>query len=170
MRKLKITASVLLLSLAAVLAAGLLREERPPFPLLDEPAPAFALPSLGGGTFNPAEGEYLIVNFFASWCAPCLVEHPQLAELAGQYPLAGIAYKDDLADLQKWLDEHGNIFADIGLDHSGEAGLAWGLSGVPETFVIDKSGRLRYRHRGPLLATDLPQFRSVVSKMVGKGR
>ena len=161
----KVAAAASLLLLVAVLASALLKEERTPFPLLDRPAPALNLPSPNGGRLADLADEVVLVNFFASWCAPCVVEHPQLAELATTAPIIGIAYKDEPQDTADWLKKHGNIFGGIGLDSDGLASLAWGISGVPETFIVDENRRLRHRHRGPIMPQDLEAIRAVLAEV-----
>jgi len=94
-----------------------------------------------------------LVNFWASWCAPCRVEHPVLEELAaGGLPIIGVNYKDDPAKARAFLDELGDPYSAIGADPDGRTGLDWGLYGVPETFVIDGDGTVLLRHPGPVTA------------------
>ncbi len=92
-----------------------------------------------------------LVNFWASWCAPCRAEHPMLTELAAEgVSIHGVNYKDEPAKALGFLAELGNPFAAMGADESGRMGLNWGLYGVPETFVIDAEGRILLRHAGPI--------------------
>jgi cytochrome c biogenesis protein CcmG/thiol:disulfide interchange protein DsbE len=127
-----------------------------PSALVGKPAPAFALPPLAGDTagFATADlaGEVTIVNVFAQWCAPCLAEHPLLMRLAKEpgLRLFGINYKDKDEKARAWLAEHGNPFARVGADRDGRVSIDWGVYGVPETFVVDRAGVIRYRHAGPL--------------------
>jgi cytochrome c biogenesis protein CcmG/thiol:disulfide interchange protein DsbE len=102
-------------------------------------------------------GQVALVNVFASWCVPCRVEHPILMRLAEKdgVQIYGINYKDDAVAARRWLDQLGNPFARIGVDGNGRAAIEWGVTGVPETFVIDRDGRVRYRHVGPIQARDL---------------
>jgi cytochrome c biogenesis protein CcmG/thiol:disulfide interchange protein DsbE len=125
--------------------------------MIDKPAPAFDLASLDGGRtldLNALKGHPFVVNFFASWCVPCRVEHPVLMRLAQQehLPLYGIAYKDKPEDAQKLLATYGDPYQQVGLDQTGNTGLNFGVYGVPETYVIDKTGRIRRRFVGPLTA------------------
>lgn len=94
-----------------------------------------------------------LVNYWASWCAPCRVEHPILEKLAAEgVPIYGINYKDDPTRALAFLDELGNPYAAMGADTSGRTALDWGLYGVPETFVIDREGRVVLRFAGPITA------------------
>lgn len=130
-----------------------------PSALIDRPAPDFDLPPLPGDRPGLARadltGQVALVNVFASWCVPCLAEHPILTRLAEEegVPLFGINYKDAPADAVAWLSDHGNPYRRIGVDFEGRAGIDWGVYGVPETFVIDADGRIRFRHAGPITPT-----------------
>jgi cytochrome c biogenesis protein CcmG/thiol:disulfide interchange protein DsbE len=131
-----------------------------PSAMIDKPAPAFDLASLAGGQdFARSEiaGQVVLVNFFASWCVPCRSEHPVLMRISEEehVPLYGIAYKDRPADAARFLDQLGNPYRRIGLDQEGRVGIDFGVYGVPETYVIDKAGRIRLRHVGPLTAEAL---------------
>ncbi len=98
-----------------------------------------------------ADGNVKLVNFFASWCAPCRVEHPQLKALAGEgIPVYGIAYKDDPAKSVAFLEELGNPYLATGTDPDGRTAVNWGVYGVPETFVVDGEGRIVARLAEPL--------------------
>ncbi len=95
-----------------------------------------------------------LVNFFASWCVSCTAEQQELQKIAKEKKISifGIAYKDKPDALKKWLSVHGNPFKKIAMDNDGRAGIDWGVSGVPETFVVDAAGIVRYRHVGPVTA------------------
>ena len=129
-----------------------------PSALLDKPVPAFELPPVPGletpglAASDLESGGPVLLNVFASWCVPCRAEHPILTELTERedVPLYGIDYKDKAEDAVAWLEELGNPYAAIGHDLDGRAGIEWGITGVPETFVIDGKGVIRYRHAGPL--------------------
>lgn len=129
-----------------------------PSALIGKPMPMPAMPGLKGEfDLLYAKGQPVLVNFFASWCLPCRAEHPLLEGIAKEYGITviGIAYKDKPEDAQRYLDELGNPYAMTGLDESGRAGLEFGLTGVPETYVIDRDGIVRYRLAGPIAPDNL---------------
>jgi cytochrome c biogenesis protein CcmG/thiol:disulfide interchange protein DsbE len=126
-----------------------------PSALIDKPVPAVDLASLSGGArFDIAalKGQVLVVNFFASWCVPCRIEHPILMRLAQDehLPLYGIAYKDREDASKQILVQLGDPYRRIGVDADGRTGINFGVYGVPETYVIDKLGHIRKRFVGPL--------------------
>jgi cytochrome c biogenesis protein CcmG, thiol:disulfide interchange protein DsbE len=131
-----------------------------PSPLIDQPAPRFALPPLPGEAqgFSSADlaGHVSLVNTFASWCTPCRAEHRVLNALAQtkRVPIYGIDYKDKADAAAAWIAELGNPYTRIGAD-DGRVGIDWGIYGVPETFVVDKGGRIRHKHVGPLTQADV---------------
>lgn len=144
------------------LALGLTRDPSVlPSVLIDKEVPTFDLPPLEGAdrpgfSSEDLEGQVSLVNVFASWCVPCRVEHPILVRLAQQgVAIYGINYKDQPAKARAWLDELGNPFKAIGADTDGRVAIDWGVYGVPETFVVDREGRIVHRHVGPLQARDL---------------
>ncbi|HUC69808.1 MAG TPA: DsbE family thiol:disulfide interchange protein [Stellaceae bacterium] len=132
-----------------------------PSALLDRPAPDFNLP----GLIDPAKGlsrkdlghGVMLFNFFASWCAPCREEQPALMAIARQpgVTLDGIAYKDKPADSRHFLEDLGNPYHRIGVDRDGTTAINFGVYGVPETYVVDGTGHIRYRHVGPLSEEDV---------------
>jgi cytochrome c biogenesis protein CcmG, thiol:disulfide interchange protein DsbE len=131
-----------------------------PSAMIDKPAPSFQLAGLGGAqglALDGIKGQVVLVNFFASWCEPCRDEHSVLMRLEKQVgvPLYGIAYKDKPDDTQKFLAQLGDPYRAIGLDESGRTAIDFGVYGVPETYVIDKEGRIRLRHVGPLSQNDI---------------
>lgn len=146
---------ITLLALLALLAVGLQHDPREvPSPLIGKPAPAFELPLLGRQTRITQEelkGRPLLVNFFASWCAGCQIEHPLLLQLAGSgVEIIGIDYKDTAADAQRWLARHGSPYRTVIADERGGMGLDWGVYGVPETFVLDSAGTIIHKQIGPM--------------------
>jgi cytochrome c biogenesis protein CcmG/thiol:disulfide interchange protein DsbE len=127
-----------------------------PSVMIDKPVPEFDLPPIEGmagpglGSADLRTGEVTLVNFFASWCLPCRAEHKFLTMLAEKMGvrLVGINYKNEALDARTWLAELGNPYQAIGADVNGRAGIDWGVYGLPETFIVDGTGRIRYRHVG----------------------
>ncbi|MFO1070568.1 MAG: DsbE family thiol:disulfide interchange protein [Geminicoccaceae bacterium] len=163
-RRLIFIVPVLLFVVVGVfLAIGLTRDPGElPSALIDKPVPQFALPPLDGrpgdglSTADLTDGQPHIVNVFASWCVPCRVEHPLLMRLkAAGYAVDAINYKDKPADALAFLQDMGDPFQRVGSDRDGRAGIEWGVYGVPETYVIDRNGRVVHRHVGPLMPNDL---------------
>ncbi|MFY9510000.1 MAG: DsbE family thiol:disulfide interchange protein [Rubrivivax sp.] len=147
----------LFLVLVGFLAVGLKRDPREvPSPLIGKPAPAFAAPRLDDIAQQIRRDDLLgkvwVLNVWASWCAPCREEHPVVTALArrGTAPVYGLNYKDQLAAARGWLQQHGNPYAATLVDADGRIGLDFGVYGVPETFVIDKTGTVRFKHVGVL--------------------
>ena len=143
--------------LLALLAVGLqLNPREVPSPLIGKPAPAFELPLLDqpDKTFSHRDllGTVWVMNVWASWCPPCLVEHPVVAELArsGIAPVVGLNYKDKREDAIAWLKVYGDPYRASLVDPDGRVGVDYGVYGVPETYVIDRKGVIRYKHIGPL--------------------
>ncbi len=144
--------------LAIFLGIGLTRDPKlVPSPLIGKPAPAFTLPRLYEPEKNFSNedlaGKVSLLNVWASWCAACRSEHPFLMQLAGKniITIYGLNYKDERDDAIRWLAQYGgNPYTVIGHDLNGRTGMDWGVYGVPETFVIDKKGVIRYKHVGPL--------------------
>lgn len=161
------------LALVAWFAVGLTRDpSKLPSALIDRPAPDFALPALleGGQGLATADlrgGGVKLVNVFASWCAPCRVEHPTLMELSRKpgVTLHAIAYKDKPEDSRKFLEILGNPFTRVGVDRDGRTAIDWGVYGVPETYVVDDAGRIRYRHVGPLMPQDMEKILTMVREL-----
>jgi cytochrome c biogenesis protein CcmG/thiol:disulfide interchange protein DsbE len=128
-----------------------------PSAMIEKPAPAFDLAGLGGSgklALDALKGHPFVINFFASWCVPCRVEHPLLMRLAEQdhLPLYGIDYKDKPDDGSHLLATFGDPYRQVGMDRDGRVGLDFGVYGVPETYVIDSAGVIRRRFVGPLTA------------------
>lgn len=145
------------LLLVALLAVGLSRNPREvPSPLIGKPAPAFTLPRLADPTqqFSPAEmrGKVWLLNVWASWCVSCRDEHPVLVDFARtrQAPLVGLNYKDPREDALRWLARYGDPYELSVVDADGRIGIDYGVYGVPETYVIDKAGVIRYKQIGPV--------------------
>lgn len=143
--------------LAGFLAVGLrLNPREVPSPLVGKPAPAFVLPRLEAPEARVARDELLgrpwVLNVWASWCVPCLAEHPLVTELARTtgVPVVGLNYKDKHEDATGWLARHGNPYAMVLVDRDGAVGIDYGVYGVPETFVVDKDGIIRHKQIGPI--------------------
>src|SRR5262249_47995291 len=132
-----------------------------PSALIDRPAPDFALPGLYDSSEGLSRadlgGRVILVNFFASWCAPCREEHAQLMALAHlpDVTLDGVAYKDKPEDARRFLDGLGNPYRRIGVDQKGATAIDFGVYGVPETYIVDAGGHVRYREVGPLSPEDV---------------
>ena len=148
---------LLFLGLAVLLGIGLMLNPREvPSPLIGKPVPAFDLPPVEGRTLGLSsadlKGEVSLVNVFASWCTACREEHPLLMELKknGIVPIHGLNYKDKPNDAESWLNELGDPYTRTGADFNGRVGIEWGVYGVPETFVVDRNGRIAYKLIGPL--------------------
>ena len=158
MKKLYWTLGVFV-ALVALLAIGLRLDPREvPSPLIGKPAPAFELALLTepGQRFSEKTmlGRAWVLNVWASWCPPCLVEHPVVSQMArsGLAPVVGLNYKDTREDALPWLKRNGNPFQVVVFDPNGRIGIDYGVYGVPETYVIDAKGIIRYKHIGPLSA------------------
>ena len=128
-----------------------------PSAMIDKPMPAIDLAALGGDmrvTNQSIAGQVVLINFFASWCVPCRAEHPLLMRMAQQDKIAviGIDYEDTPDKARHLIDELGNPYKSIGLDQDGRLGIEFGVYGVPETYVIDKGGRIRFKQVGPISA------------------
>jgi cytochrome c biogenesis protein CcmG/thiol:disulfide interchange protein DsbE len=143
--------------LVVFLAIGLFRDPREvPSPLIDKPAPPFSLLQLheASTVMTPADlkGRVWLLNVWASWCVSCRQEHPLLVELgkSGVVPIYGLNYKDQRDAALKWLDEFGNPYQASLVDADGRVGIDYGVYGVPETFVIDRNGVIRYKQIGPM--------------------
>ena len=143
-------------ALAGLLAVGLTLDPREvPSPLIGKPAPAFELPRLAReGRFSPVEmrGQVWLFNVWASWCVSCREEHPVLVEYARtkRTPLIGLNYKDPQDDALKWLARFGDPYDFSVVDANGRIGIDYGVYGVPETYVIDRAGVIRYKQIGPV--------------------
>lgn len=145
------------LAIGVFLAIGLTLNPRElPSPLIGKPVPEFSLPPVKGRTQGLSsadlKGEVSLVNVFASWCVACRSEHPLLMALEqqGVVPIHGLNYKDRPQDAEKWLGELGDPYTRTGADINGRVGIDWGVYGVPETFVIDRQGRIAYKQIGPV--------------------
>jgi cytochrome c biogenesis protein CcmG/thiol:disulfide interchange protein DsbE len=139
-----------------------------PSALIGKPAPVMSLAPVEGLTDGKsliagidsaelAKGHASVVNFWASWCGPCVEEHPMLVALKARTGVAlyGVNYKDQPAAARRFLGRYGNPFTAVGVDGNGRAAIEWGVYGMPETFVVDGTGKIVYKHVGPITAESL---------------
>ncbi|PQA86861.1 DsbE family thiol:disulfide interchange protein [Hyphococcus luteus] len=141
----------------AFFAYGLTRDpSNIPSQLIDRPLPEFDLPAIqglqDGLSTEDIKGEVALVNVFASWCVSCHIEHPVLMELtkANAVPIYGLNWKDAPGDGKAWLDRYGNPYKAVGDDQKGRVAIDLGVTGAPETFVVDRQGRVRFKVVGPI--------------------
>ncbi|SAK95930.1 Thiol-disulfide isomerase/thioredoxin-like protein [Caballeronia calidae] len=158
--------------LVAVLAAGLRHDPRRlPSALIGKPAPAFDLPKLDASSQTMSSealrGQVWILNVWASWCEACRDEHPVLMDFAasGAAPVYGLNFQDDREPALQWLETAGDPYVTSFVDRDGRTGIDYGVYGVPETFVIDRAGVVRYRQAGPLTRASLDR---VILPLIGK--
>tara|TARA_Y100000590_G_scaffold338235_1_gene385412 strand:+ start:939 stop:1475 length:537 start_codon:yes stop_codon:yes gene_type:complete len=139
-----------------------------PSVLINKEAPKFEYLSLINNNrviFEKELGkEIVIVNFFASWCVPCKIEHEYIAKLSHKknIKIIGINYKDNPNNALQWLKELGNPYADVAIDTNGEIGIDWGLSGIPETFIVNKNKKIKYKHIGPITKKTYIDFEKII--------
>lgn len=148
---------VLFALMGLLLAYGLRLDPRKiPSPLVDKPLPTFALPTVADPSKTIAtadlRGRVYLLNVWASWCVACREEHPLLVDLAktGSVPIIGLNYKDQREDAIRWLRALGDPYETSLADLEGRVGIELGVYGVPETFLIDREGVIRYKHIGPV--------------------
>jgi cytochrome c biogenesis protein CcmG/thiol:disulfide interchange protein DsbE len=148
---------VAFVGLVAAFALGLQHDpRRVPSPLIGKPVPAFSLPPVKGHSLGfsskDLRGQVTLVNVFASWCVACREEHALLVRLGRQgiVPIEGLDYKDKPEDAVRWLKTMGDPYARTGADADGRVAIDWGVYGVPETFLVDRSGRIAYKQIGPI--------------------
>ncbi len=156
---------LLFIVLAIFLALGLnLHPSEIPSPLINKPAPAFLAPKLESPqeklSQTDLKGKVWLFNVWASWCTSCRSEHPVLNQLARQKAamIVGLNYKDAPEDAKRWLAQLGNPYDVSIMDQDGRIGIDWGVYGVPETFVVDKQGVIRYKHTGAVTSDDVQQI------------
>ncbi len=151
--------------LALIFAYGLTTGDpsRLPSALIGKRVPTMTLPALealtdgtrvvpGFDSADLAKGEVSVVNFWASWCVPCVQEHPLLVALKQRagVPIYGVNYKDQAAAARRFLGRYGNPFVAVGTDANGRAAIEWGVYGMPETFIVNGKGEIVYKHVGPI--------------------
>lgn len=150
---------VALAALVVLLAVGLRRDPGlVPSPLIGRQAPAFSLPRLDDPSrqldLTDLAGDVALLNVWATWCGGCRQEHPFLMQLAAgrQIRIFGLNWKDDPVLATRWLADLGNPYVAVGVDQDGRAAIDWGVYGAPETFLVDATGRVLYKHIAPLTA------------------
>jgi len=154
---LPITVIILISSFSLIYLLQKKDPNKPPSALLNENLPAINLVDLFNeekvlSNFDLKE-KFILINFFASWCAPCKVEHPLFLNIKKKFPdlyLIGIDHKDKKEDALKYLSEEGNPYDYVGVDKKGSVGLEFGVFGLPETFLVNSSGKIIYKYLGPL--------------------
>ena len=141
--------------------------------MIGKPLPQFALPAATKGveslaSTNFRDGQPRLMNVFASWCVPCAAEAPQLAQLQAKGAvIVAVAVRDQPGDVGRFLDTYGNPFRAVGADPRSAVQLAIGSSGVPETFIVDGRGIIRYQHIGEIRAPDVPVLLRELEKVAG---
>lgn len=163
----------LLLFLLLTLTLGFLLFKPPASPVQRESSamPPLSLRALDGAptpvAWQAAPGQPTLLNFFASWCVPCLAEHAQIKAIAALEGVSvqGIVWNDGADNARAWLGEHGNPYDAVWLDPTGEAAMNLGLRGVPESFVIDGSGMVKLHIRGAITPASLPQLTALLTQL-----
>jgi cytochrome c biogenesis protein CcmG/thiol:disulfide interchange protein DsbE len=162
-KKLFVPLGVFLVLLGFLFVGLFLDPREVPSPLIGKPAPQFTLNELRdpGRTFGTSDmkGQVWLLNVWASWCAACREEHPLLVHLgaSGIVPIVGLNYKDEPAAGIRWLAQHGDPYKLSVVDRDGRVGIDYGVYGVPETFVVDRHGIIRYKQIGPITDEALQQ-------------
>ena len=169
-----LTPLALSLIIGAFAVWGLLNDRDPsevPSALINRSVPNFyllPLPGLNSPGLSKKEllnlEKVSVVNFFASWCLPCRAEHQSFIKLSrnDDIELVGINYKDNDKDAHDWLNELGNPYTYVGNDFSGRTGIDWGITGVPETFIVNKNGKVVHRFSGPLVGERFEEFKELL--------
>ena len=150
------------LIMVGLLGYGLqLDPKKVPSVLIDKPAPAFSLPRVDAPEYRLSQKDLLgrvwVLNVWASWCISCRAEHKVITDLADQnlVEIIGLNYKDQVGDARRWLKQFGDPYTTSVSDLDGRVGIDWGVYGVPETFVIGKDGKIKYKHIGPVTKESL---------------
>lgn len=161
--------SIIFIFFIFVCFEGLKKDPREiPSNLISKEIPDFQLSGFENSDFKKSDlmiNKVKIVNFFASWCPPCRVEHKQLIKLREKIPIYGIAKKNKENDLASWFKDLGNPYNKIGLDLDGIVSVDWGVYGLPETFIIDKNGFIKYKHVGPIMERDLEIIINIINDL-----
>ena len=163
---------LVLLAFMFVVMMGGGADEKAHYHLLDKPLPQFTMKALEGGEEIKAdalvaENRVMLINFFASWCVPCVAEAEYIKDLSmdEDVMMVGIVYKDTSARAKAFLQKHGNPFEVIGFDDEGRTAIEFGVSGVPETILVDGAGVIRFRHVGPITAEHLPMIKAKIATL-----
>ncbi|MFL6247881.1 MAG: TlpA family protein disulfide reductase [Thermoanaerobaculia bacterium] len=164
-RTVLLSGAVLTTALIAVLMSGLGRDPKHiDSPLIGNTAPAFALKTVGSGELvdlTRFRGKPMVVNFWATWCGPCWEEHPILNETATLYgnrvQFLGVVFQDDERKIQDFLRKRGSAYPTV-IDDRGKTAIAYGVGGVPETFIVDAKGTIVVKHDGPISQEQLQSY------------
>jgi len=159
---------VLLLSTFFLFYEGLKNDPRIiPSNLISKEIPRFRLNSFDNKSFEDNDlrtKDLKLVNFFASWCPPCKLEHSNLIELSENLKIYGIAKKDTIKNINTWFSNMGNPYTKIGFDHDGMVSINWGVYGLPETFIINADQKIIYRHVGAITKKDMKKIKLFLDK------
>lgn len=159
---------VLLLSTFLLFFEGLKNDPKIiPSNLISKEIPKFKLSSLDDKSLEDSDlktKDLKLVNFFASWCPPCKVEHKNLIELSQKLKVFGIAKKDSVKNIKNWFSQMGNPYTKIGFDHDGMVSINWGVYGLPETFIINEDQKIIYRHVGAITKKDMKKIKLILDK------
>jgi len=155
---------ILFFLLVILLGVGLTLDPREvPSPYIGKAAPSFNLPKLHASSESIStedmKGKVWLLNVWASWCSACRAEHQVINRLVknNQIEIIGLNYKDGSDEAKQWLENLGNPYASVAVDRDGRTGIDWGVYGVPETFVVDKQGIIRYKNIGPVYQQDIEE-------------
>lgn len=173
-RRLALIAPILVVAVGLIVVLYAIdRRPGPPGGRIDRPAPELDLEGLdplnpGLATHDLRQGSVTLVNLFASWCLPCRVEAPQLQALADRgVTIHGVAVRDEPSAVASFLRRYGDPFRRVGLDPQGRAPEAFGAAGLPETYIVDGEGRVRYRHVGDIRPEDVPKIMAEIARLRG---
>ena len=165
------------LALVVVLGVGLnLNPREVPSPLIGKAVPEFSLPRLRYEqttvTQRALAGQVSLVNFWATWCEGCRIEHPELVRIANTtgIPIYGVNYKDEREAATRWLDQFGDPYVSSAFDERGTLGLDFGVYGLPETFIVAADGTIAYKHIGPIGASDWSARLLPCIEALGRGK
>jgi len=160
--KVLVAGGLITVPLVVVLAIGFQHDPRQiDSPLVGKPAPGFALTPVDGGAtvaLTELRGKPVVINFWATWCVPCKQEHPALVQVArlfeDEVSFVGVVYQDEPAKIERWLGQYGSAYPTV-VDEGSRAAIAYGVYGVPETFVVDAAGTIVHKYTGPVDPNDL---------------